>query len=383
MRRRAVLGILGTVGTGGCLRLAGETTTTRQSATTAASARSAAPATATEPSTTTEEWSDEPSYPYGLADDGVSPLLYDTCVQSLSGRAFRARYTKVDAERATRKWDRTFAVADRQAVAQWTRNQGGLVDMFRTGNEGLWREDLGDAYTYGRDAGGFSMREIVWDKELEPLISAPAWGSPERTNDARPAIWTVEADGLETPNVAPGYVEGELRAVDSASLRVDETGVIRSFEASYTVYDANADDTRSYTFRYLTRDLGSVAVSEPEWTATARQQRPTASASLTDDRRFVRLRVESGGLIATDSRISVFEEGTDRKFVTHTQSSLEEGDVAYLYRTSDEDRVEQGTVVVGERPSDVTPLALDGEYSLSAFRKDTNYFPRIQVSAPE
>jgi len=373
--------MLGTLGTAGCLRLADEETSTRATAT-AGRSRATPSETATEASTTTEAWSDEPSYPYGLDEDDVTPLLYNTCVQALAGRSFRARYTKVNTDRASRKWDREFAVADRQAVAQWTRNEGGLVDMFRDGSEGVWREDLGDAFTYGRDAGGFSIREIFWDKELEPLFSAPAWQSPVRANEDRPAVWTVEADGMAVPVDAPGYVVGELRDVEGASLRVDETGVVRSFEATYAVYDANADETRSFTFRYRTSDLGSVTVREPDWTAVARRERPRVSASLTEDRRFVRLRVEDGGPIVTGSRVSVFDERSDAKFVTYPRSPIGVGDEAYLYRTGDEGRVERGSVAVGGRPADVTPTTLDSEYSLSAFRRDTNYFPRIDVASP-
>lgn len=383
MKRRALLGSLGAIGLAGCLRLsARETATTR----TDAGTRSATTATssATERSTTVEEeWSGDPSYPYGVSDDGVNAFIYNACKRALTGISFRTAFTKVDAERASRKWDKEFAVGSGRAVGQWARTDGGLVDMFRGTTGSVWREDLGDAYTYGEDGGRYSFSKVVWQKELGPLLSGAAWGPPERANDDRPAVWVIEATELDASSRAPGHMTGELRAIDSASMRVDERGIIESFDASYTVYDEVANETRSFRFRHRLSDLGAVDVREPSWVETARRRRPTVEASLTDDRRFVRVEVTDGGPIVTDSRVTVFADGEDSRFITYTPSALGEGDVAYLYRSRDDERVQRGSVEVGGRPSDASPATLDGEYSLSAFRKDTNYFPRIQVSSPD
>jgi len=335
--------------------------------------------TETEAETTTE-----PSLPYGVDEDGVTGELYSTCTQALRGDSFRTTYAKLDVNTAVRRWNKRFAVEGSIALGQWTRDEGGPVEMYRDRTESLWRERLGDRYTYGKDAGSFDMNEVVWKKEVYPLLSGVNWSAPVRVNDARPAVWETTAGDVEGRPAAPGYVSGELRSVDSGKLRVDEDGVVRSLDVTYEAFDEIQEQTETLRYRQRITARGDVSVEEPSWLSTARERRPRVNATLTDDRQFVRVEVTGGGGIATDSRLSVFDETrADTKFIAHTREPVEVGDVVYLYRMEDRSGFQQGRLAHGSAPSDVTPPALDGEYYLAGFRKDSNYFSDVDVSTPD
>lgn len=350
-----------------------------------ASATRTASETEVETETETEtETRDEPTLPYGIDEDGVSGGLYTTCKQALRGASFRTTYTKVHAGRATRKWNKQFAVDGSTAIGEWTRRDGGPVEMYRDRSESLWREDLGDRYTYGKDSGSFDLEKVVWKKEIYPLLTGVNWGPPERVNDARPAVWRTTADGVAGSTDAPGYSDGELRSVDSAALRVDEDGVIRSLDVTYESYLDVQDRVVPYRYRQRIAELGGVSVGEPDWLSNAEESRPRVDATLTDDRRFVRVEVTDGGWMATGSRLSVFDVSRDdTKFIANAKEPVEVGDVVYVYRMEDRSGFQQGRLAHGGQPADVNPPPLDGEYELSGFRQDSNYFTRVDVPAPD
>ncbi|MFC6954416.1 hypothetical protein [Halorubellus litoreus] len=385
MRRRALLGALAVGGTAGCLRLEGGSGTTNATGTdgagmgTVETATATATATETEPETTTERG--DPTYPFGLSDDGVESYLYSTCDSAVAELSYRAQYTKVDVESGSQKWHREYEAADGIALGHWNRKGGGPVDAFHTiGGDMLWREEVADGDTYGLSTRP-SFEEIFWAEEIQPLLKGPAWGSPERVNDDRPAVWEVRADSVGETVRSPGHSEGELKSIEGARMRVDENGVIRRIEA---VYDSSnfEGEVRRHRFRFEVSDVGAVSLSAPSWVETAREERPDFSAQLTDDRKYVRLTMESGS-IASDSRISVFQQpDAARKYVARTDREVSAGDELYIHAKTDSGKFNEAGIGYGTRSSVGTPPTLDERYHVVAFRRDTKYEPGVDVAPP-
>jgi hypothetical protein len=383
MRRRALLGLLAVGGTAGCLRLeGGGGTETNATGTGRAATVDTATATATDTATETETTErGDPTYPFGLSDDGVDTYLYSTCQTATSELSYRAAYTKIDVGSGDLLWQREYDVSEGTALGHWNRNGGGPVDAYHSvGGDFLWREEVGDGYTYGVSSRP-RFKEIFWAEEFQPLLKGLAWGTPERVNDDRPAIWEVPADSVGETVRSPGHMGGELKSVGGARLRVDENGVIRLLQAVYDSSDAGGN-VRRKRFRFELSDVGAVSLSAPSWVETAREKHPEFSAQLTDDRKYVRLTMESGS-IATDSRISLFE-GPDRgrKFVGRTDREVSAGDELYLHAESDSGKFNDAGIGYGQRSAVGTPPTLDGEYHVVAFRRDTKYEPGVDVAPP-
>jgi hypothetical protein len=383
MRRRALLGLIAVGGTAGCLRLEGDEGTSTEATSSAVSATESGDtatetATETEPEATTERA--DATYPFGLSEDGVDPYLYSTCQSAVAELSYRSQYTKLDAESGSQKWHREYEADGGAALGHWNRKDGGAVDAYHpVGGDMLWRERVGDGYTFGLN-GTPTFQNVFWDEELQPLLKGPAWSAPERVNEDRPAIWEVTADSVGESVRSPGHMEGELKAVEGARLRVDENGVIRRVEAVYEASNMQGD-VRRYRFRFEVTDVGSVSLSEPSWLETARERRPRFAARLTDDRTFVRVTVEQGG-IAAGSRISVFDRDIERKYVGHTDRALTAGDVLYVNARSDSGKFNEAGISYGEPNAVGTPPRLDSKYHLVAFRRDTKYHPGVDVAPP-
>lgn len=389
MRRRALLGLLAVGGTAGCLRLeGGDGTTTATTGTGAgtetvetATATDAAtdPATETEPETATER--EEATYPFGVSEDGVDPYLYSTCQSAVAELSYRSQYTKVDVESGTRKWAREYEADGGAALGHWNRKNGGPVDAYHpVGGDMLWREEVEGAFTFGLNSSN-AFENVFWDEELKPLLEGPAWSAPERVNDDRPAIWELTADSVGKTVRSPGHMQGELKSVEGARLRVDENGVIRRVDAVYEASNLDGN-VRRYRFRFVVSDVGSVSLSTPSWVKTARENRPRIGARLTDDRKYVRIAFESGS-IAPGSRISVFDHGdSDRKYVGHTDREVSTGDVLYVHARTDTGHFNEAGIGYGDRSAAGTPPTLDSEYHVVSFRRDTMYHPGVDVAPP-
>jgi hypothetical protein len=389
MKRRALLGLLVAGGTTGCLRLEGGGGTTGVTRTTGGATEADDTATDTptvdattesEPDTATERA--DPTYPFGLSEDGVEPYLYSTCQSAVSELSYRVQYTKVDSESGTQRWHREYEAEGGAALGHWTRKSGGAVDAFHpVSGDMLWREAVGDGdYTFGLSRRS-SFQEVFWSEELQPLLKGPAWGPPERVNDDRPAIWELTAESVGETVRSPGHMDGELKRVEGARLRVDENGVIRRIETVYESTDFEGN-RRRYRFEFRVADVGSVTLTAPSWVDRAQERRPKLKAQLTDDRKYVRLTVDSGS-IATGSRISVFDHGdSDRKYVVYTDREVSSGDVLYLHALTDTGKFNDAGIGYGERAAVGTPPTLESTYHVVAFRRDTKYGPGVDVTPP-
>ncbi|WP_227132913.1 hypothetical protein [Halorubellus salinus] len=383
MRRRALLGVLAVGGTAGCLRLEGGDGTTARTGTagTAEDAVETATATATEadPETTTERG--DPTYPFGLSDDGVESYLYSTCQTAVSELSYRAEYTKVDVESGTQNWHREYEASDGAALGHWNRKDGGPVDAYHPADgDMLWREEVDGGYTFGLSRRP-TFQEIFWSEEFQPLLRGLAWSAPERVNDDRPAVWEVTADSVAETVRSPGHSEGELKSVEGAQLHVDENGVIRRLQTVYVSSDQRGN-VRRKRFRFVLSDVGAVSLDAPSWVDTARERRPQFSARLTDDRKYVRLTLESGSM-APGSRISVFQlPERQRKYVARTDREVSAGDVLYIHAQTDSGKFNDAGIGYGQRSAVGTPPTLDEAYHVVAFRRDTKYDPGVDVAPP-
>lgn len=391
MRRRPLITCLALVGSAGCLRLS-ETadTPTRTQAETAAATQTptrtavAAQTTRTRQSTETHRTSVEsetptdtatpvPDYPPGLTEDGVNELLWAAHTGSLDSTGFRATWQKLDHESGEHKWDKTYRADATAAIGEWQRTYGGPVTIFRSTDSGYWQEVLGDRTIYGDDGAGRRLDRVLWGLEIVPLLRAAAWDRPEHLHDTEPPVWSVSTDAIDEPSAIPGYYPSGTVDSISGQLEVREDGVIRRLEALYAMEDQHGDP-HTFEITYEVDSIGAVSIERPDWVETAPDHVPDVTATLTDDRRFIRLTVDSGAAIAVDSRLVVTDTtDTESESLTHLDADLEPGDAVYLYRTPSEGTHNLHLSRDG-RPSDVTVDPFEFAYELTGYRRDTRYF---------
>lgn len=399
MRRRRLLAAFGVSGAAGCLRLSGDSdgnesagdgtsapiATTGSGRTTASGNPSTPTSTATDeqpdPTTTEEttEGTEEATYPIGLSEDGVDQFLYGQHTRTLETRSFRTSWEKLNRSDDFVPHAKSYRVDNGVAVGEWVRpDRGGQVDMYREGNTGLWREDVDGEYIYGKDDAGFDWNKLGWDVEVRPLLSALDWGTPERVNDGQSALWELRATEIADPSATVGYTRDDtIQSLAEAVLRVNDDGVIRRLRAIYSREDPEGDDV--FETRYEVTDIGDVSVSRPSWVETAREQRPTVRAEYQDDRQFVALTIESGSRIAAGSRIVLSpESGTSNRFKINIQSSLNPGTTAYLWREQS-DSNDAMRISRGSRPAEASPVQLNQEHRVAAYRRTSTYFVDVGV----
>lgn len=389
MKRRALLGVLGTIGVTGCLRLTndGGTAATSPVSTTGTVVDTSTPtqadaSTPTQTETSTAEassTSDDPSLPSGLTEDGVTAFLYPTHARTLRNTSFRARWTKLNQTNSEIQWQRTYLGDQDVAFGTWNRENGNAFEIYRDGRNNYWQEVLGDRATYGSDNG--DRGAAIWGREVQPLLEAADWSPPERVNETRPARWTVTSNGAVTDPPVPGYNDqGELVSISSARMTVDERGIIRSIEAAYTI-DRNQREL-AFRSKYTIDSIGTISVREPDWLGTAREQAPVVEGTLTDDNQFVRMTIESGNRLEAGSVVFVNVGSGFHHFNGRLDAPVEPGEPVYLYKPGDAPDtggVDAG-ISRGSPPTNASPATLDGSLSLGSRRWTTTYFRRVNVT---
>lgn len=395
VRRRRLIQASGGVlfGMAGCLRLSqgdeGDSSTTRAPPTERQST-SVSPATeTTSPEDQTETTPVSPEdvpYPTGLSEDGVDEFLYATHTRALRGTSFRAKWTKLDKTNSRFLRDKEYRAEFGTALGSWVRIGGGKVDIYRADNEAFWRENLGDRYTYGHEQDGYDLHWIAWGEEIEPFLAVGDWSAPEIIDESRPVVWEVTTSSPTSETPVPGYQEGgTLLSISSASMTIDENGIIRSLDAQYRI-DNPGPETEEIAFESIfTLDgLGDdISIDEPSWVATAKNQIPRVSASLSADRKFVRFVIESDDRIEAGSSVAIRERGRDdNRFYVDLTEPIEPGVPVYMYKTNDDSRVVPGALSRGEPPADASPVALSESYEIFARRRTTTIFSPVDVSPP-
>jgi hypothetical protein len=392
MKRRRVLAVLGTVGTGGCLRLtnsddestAGTRSSTTRTATEASTETATVTTTRTDTETETrtetrETTTEEPEpapYPEGLSADGVGEYLYPVHESTLSATNFHVEWSKFDRSVGEFKWRKRYDFEVGQALGRaMTRPMGGPADVYRANGLGaLWREDLGDGYTYGADSHGWDSRETMWDVEIRPLVQAGVWGAPERVNVERPAVWEVSADSVVDSAPAIGYYDGETVGL-SGTLRVDERGFIRGVEATHRLRPSgsSAGEVREFETSFAVDSVGDVSVSKPSWLSTAKERRPEVSASLVDDGRYVELTLEDGNRIEANSVLSVWDEALGSSPDARLSEPMASGEKIYLYR-DETDSYPGLRISRGGKPSSTPSRDLSSAVDTRSRRATLMYF---------
>jgi hypothetical protein len=327
-----------------------------------------------------------PSYPRGFTDSGLSTFLYAENSRALRETPFRATWSKLYLDDNRYKQERDYRANLNAAYGTWTRprGDGGPVEIYRQGEDAYWRENLGGTYTYGNDKEGYNIRELTWEQEIDPLIRLVDWGTPERINEGRPAVWEVTGDSVTDDAIVPGYYEeGRVLSLASASLRADENGIIRLANAQYRIDEDEGDGAQTrFASQYRIEALGdTVAVPTPSWLSTAREQTPTLSATLTDDRKFVQVSVASGNRLEPQSTIVVSNDENSEAFYVGLEQPLETDTTAYISKPDDDSRVVRANISFGSPPSDATPVTLESTYSIYARRRTNNYVSSVAVTA--
>jgi hypothetical protein len=375
MNRRALLGVLGLAGSGGCLRLTGAEATTSSTAT---GATSPATTRSTEGSTTeteaTETTAAEPSLPSGLSEDGVSDYLFDFHLRELGQRSFATNWTLFNRREEFVKLRREYRVGDAGAVGSWTFDEGGPVSMFRSTDGGFWREDLGDEYTYGMDRDGYDMERLTLAQWVRPFVRGGVWSAPSLVRRESPARWEVQLTEVEDDAAVPGWFSGTVESL-SGSMVVDERGFIRSLDCDMIATET-APGRVEYGVTYAVDSVDEVMVSEPAWLSTAKERRPRVSMALTDDRRYVRLTLESGNPIEPNTVINVHDEvETGRSLFYELREEIAAGETVYVYRGQDG----YAKLSRGGRPTNASPVPLESQYHAWANRSGVEYFGTIDL----
>ncbi len=405
MNRRQVVATLGSIGLSGCLRLVGSSGSETRSPTLTPTGQGVeADPTVTEPTeatttdtpterhtpteSPTETQTPRPSYPIGVSASGIenAEFLFATHIDTIRELSARIQWSKLDRTHSYIQRKKTYRVEGVNERGDWQRKDGGAVGIYRNGLLDFWREDLGNRFTYGEDESDNQGYEpAFFGIEVLPLLIAGDWGQPIRINEVRPAIWELSTDSANPVSRFPGYVDDDdvSMSMGEATLQVDSNGIIRSVEALYQIKeseDSGGDET-TYQTKYQVDSIGETTVSEPSWLSKARERAPTATATLTDDRKFLQFIVESGNRLE-DGTVLDFNDKLNEPgnpINIRLEEPLETGTVSYLFTESPAEEGSSGQISRGNQPADVDPITLDSDYFLGVRRRATHYLDTIDV----
>ncbi len=400
MDRRHVLATVGSIGMSGCLRLVGstgsETATPDVSPTPKASTASQTPTESPEPIVTETETPTEtetqtatprPSYPLGLSDSGIAngEFLFATHIETLRESSAKIQWTKARDAGADIKWKKEYKIDGVNARGNWTRVNGGSVDIYRNPLGDLWQEDLGSRLTYGEDTETNGGHEPgFWGIEIVPLLNAGAWGQPKRINEGRPAIWEIKTDSVDSKSAIPGYHDGQITSIGEAVIRIDERGIIRSGSALYQIQESDAPEGNeiNYESKYQVNAINKTTVEKPNWISSAREKVPSATAAFTDDQKFVQFEIKSGNRLE-ENTVIYLNDADDNQFdvlTSQLDKPLSRGTTAYLFKPQESSRRGELGISQDSPPTDASPETLTSTYDIGSRRRDTHYYPnRVEV----
>lgn len=389
MRRRQLLATLSAAGTAGCLRLASNDDSSptpggpgdasgpeSPSGPTAEQTSDPADDTPSPPAdTATETPPPDLSYPAGLSDDGVNPVLADAHLNELVGRSFALDFADVDVTRGRIATQRDHRVDDGTAIAEWSHQ--GPITLYAAAGGSFWREDLGDVVTYGQDRNPFDLGHIVLNRRLRQVIRAGVWERPTVTAGDDGPVFRIRADGVDDPGGLEEEFEASSLETFAADGRVTENGVIRELVAEFEVRDRTEDDRLiAWRFTYELGSLDEVSVSEPGWFETAQSEAPDVSAAITDDGQFVEMTHAGGNPILPGTDVVLYDRENTRNWgYRENRDPFEAGTTVYLWMEDDQLRWERGS-----RPTDASPQPLDRSLAFWAHRGGAEYFGAIELN---
>lgn len=185
------------------------------------------------------------------------------------------------------------------------------------------------------------------------------------------------ADGSE----APGYVPGTLNSL-SATMQIDQRGVIRSVKASYQIVEPpeGSGRTQNYRTKFSINNIDETVAGKPSWVPTAVKKRPKVSAELTDDRRFVRFQINSGSPLTPKSYIEIFTNRIpSSSYTMRIENQVSTETDMYLYRSGDPGEYPNIGLTRGRRPSNVLPPRFGEKVDLRPRRGILGYFIKTDM----
>ncbi|WP_435334922.1 hypothetical protein [Haloarchaeobius sp. TZWWS8] len=300
MKRREVLGALGTVGAGGCLRLEGDSSETADEPDDASPSNTTGTAQAAADERTTQESAqDTEELPLGMDQDGVSPLLADAHRSAAATTTYHLETTLEKVGEGTAHWI-TVDKADGTALL----GREGIIEKYLTESRSTWRGDHRGDWTYGdveppwRD--GLPMEWLAQRYQLKQLIAGAAFDAPSRTETAGETLFTASAS--EVADEAPllelyDWTMPEEVAAVSVEITADADGLVRECRAETKL--VSGDDLRVMDHRFAFTDVGSTEVVEPSWLGTAREKAARIDSRVEDD--FFVLEHAGGNDVVADS----------------------------------------------------------------------------------
>lgn len=347
MDRRRFLATLPGVGLAGCLRLTDDDGGT--------------PDQSTPPPTETQTRTDA-LMPPGLSMNGPTDSFFSIHKQELDSTSFHTEFKM--GGRNSPNLDRQYDVANKRAVGSWTYT-GNPVKIYRDPDQSLWRESLGQNYTYGKSRHPYSIDRLTWSRWLKPIVAAGTWNLPSPIQDD-PPIWRVEADGHDEEGSLPGHLDGTYEALE-CRVDVDNQGVIHTLTAEFEATRIDGAMIQSQ-IEYQVNSLGEKSVSKPAWVSTAAQRWPRITAKLTDDRKYVEFTLTDGNAIEPQTFLFVYDAYGRPTPKYDLEKPITPGETVYLYRENTEGRT--GKIARETRPSDAAPITLNGPYNMWAARAD-------------
>lgn len=382
MNRRELLGTFALVGSAGCLRLAtGGDSTDTPTAQPVPGTTSNGPATGQTATATAGEQTETATpfadldYPIGLSDEGVGPLLADAHLNELVGRSFEIEWSSVNRTRGRIAEQRRYRVDEGVALGSWSYQ--GPISLYASTAGGFWREDLGDVVTYGRDRNPFDLGHIVLNGRLRQVIRAGVWERPTvQSGDGGP-VFHIRADGVDDPGPLNEEFEFSSMETFTAEGRVTEDGILRELVAEFEGRD-RTDEDRLFRWRF-TYELGSldqVSVTEPDWFATAQEEAPAVSATITDDGQFVEMVHDGGNAILPDTNVVLYDRDNRQNWgYAENREPFEADTTVYLWMEDDRLRWQRGS-----RPTDASPQPLDRSLAFWMHRGGAEYFGAIELN---
>lgn len=393
MNRRQLLASLGLAGLSGCLRLQSDNTPTPTSGSDRGASSAVTPSATPQSDASTEastggrtQSPDDSStqtpavdYPLGLTPDGPEPILAEVHRNELVERSFEVQYELEDVVHGGFVENYTQRASDDYRVEINHGRQNDLIRFSTSHDDMWWRQLVDGAETFGYNHWGQSKAALSHSWEIEPYLVGGQFGSPTVQETDTGPVFTVTADG-----VADGSVFSTLPYVDSGSIetleaeaRVTGEGVITDFVAEFQWVPADRDELRKHRVSFAISAMG-ITVSEPDWLVTARERAPSATVSLTDDRRYVTVRHDGGNPIVAGSQFAFrAPPENDAQGIVHAkqiQTPFEAGQTAYVY-LQDGDMA----VNIGGRPDSASPTELTENYRAFAEVGSAPYFPPTPI----
>lgn len=361
MRRRALLGVGGSLLGTGCLRLTGGNSTPTETATDTPTETASATATP-EPTDSPTEEPDTPTateafdYPSGVSEAGVTEAAILEHQSNLLETSATVNFSLVNENERTIRFDQS----DRLVI----ENAGDFL-RYTDGSRTFSRLTRYEQTVYGLVDDvryDLSGERVTATRTLGGLIGGANWAATGVTTEDGRRFAQIEADTITDPQSLARsdtyFPENSTVSALSGDGLVTEDGTI--IELTTTL---GFEDGETEAVGVDIGEIGATSVEEPSWADTAREQAPRVTAQTVDDGQYIEVSHEGGQTVEPTTTVEVaFESGLYRARV----SRFESGTTLYLYPTNEQ---QDGVTVLGlsegSRPSNPP----DASWSGDAFTK--------------